>query len=434
MFTKNYQMIKFFSSFLICIFLISSISAQTSDEIESFSNYLNTITTSAPFLIISPDARAGGMGDMGVATSPDPMSMHWNPAKYAFLEDDFGVSVCYTPWLKALIPDINLSYLSGYAKISDREAIALSLRYFSLGVINFTNSNSESLGSFNPNEFAISSAYATKLSDNFSTSIALRYIYSNLTGGIYTPETGQTEAGNSIAGDVSAFFNKETRFNPLGGESADIAIGLNISNIGSKISYTNEDEADFIPTNLRLGAAFNTVVDDYNRISLAFEINKLLVPTPPVYDEQLFLLDDDGNQILDDLGNPQTNPNYGEILAGRSPDVPVITGIFQSFGDAPGGFKEELKEIIWQAGMEYVHAEQFAVRGGYFHEADTKGGRQFFTLGAGLKYNVFGLDFSYLIPMRDKTDAGTTNPLANTIRFALTFDFGAVRTTVNPEG
>ena len=389
------------SLIIVACFFSSNIFAQTED----FNNYLNTITTSAPFLIISPDARAGGMGDIGVATSPDPMSMHWNPAKYAFMDDEFGVSVCYTPWLKALIPDINLSYLSGYTKISDREAVALSLRYFSLGVINFTNSSGEDNGSFNPNEFAITSSYSLKLSNNFSTSIALRYVYSNLTGRIYTEETGQTKPGTTVAGDISAFYTNEVR---LFGNQLDWSTGLNISNIGNKITYTNEDEADFIPTNLRLGTAFSSEIDDFNKVSFSIELNKLLVPTPPLRDQE-------GNIIL------------GEENEG----VPVVSGIFQSFSDAPYGFKEEWREIIWAGGLEYWYADQFAVRSGYFFEHKSKGDRKFFTLGAGLRYNVFGLDFSYLIPMRNRDQAGTTNPLANTIRFALTFDFGALNNKVN---
>lgn len=378
--------------FMLCNNIISI--AQT-----AFGDNLNTITTAVPFLIISPDARAGGMGDVGVASTPDAMSMHWNPAKYAFVNDQAGVSVCYTPWLKSLIPDIDLSYLSGYTKRNDNEAFAFALRYFTLGEIKFTDNSGTSLGSFNPNELALSTAYSRKLTDNMSTAIALRYIYSNLTGGQYVG-TLQTQPGQSIAGDISTFYIKPIR---LGSQNADLSIGLNISNIGSKIAYTETTSRDFIPTNMRFGTALTTAIDEYNKISFEVDFNKLLVPTPQ-YDA-----DGDGN------------------IDGQDPNVSVVSGIFQSFGDAPGGVKEEFEEIIYSLGTEYWYDEQFAVRAGYFHEAPNKGDRQFFSLGAGLRYNVFGLDFSYLIPVRSRDEAGALNPLSNTLRFALTFDFGALQ-------
>lgn len=376
--------------FMMC-FTVSN--AQT-----AFGEHLNTITTSVPFLIISPDAKAGGMGDVGVAATPDAMSMHWNPAKYAFVEDNVGIAVCYTPWLKSLIPDIDLSYLAGYTKRNDREVFAYSLRYFSLGDIQFRDNNGNDLGKYNPNEFALSTAYSRKLSDNFSTAISLRYIYSNLTGGQYV-STLQTKPGQSIAGDVSAYYIKDIR---LGDQDVDWSMGLNISNIGSKIAYTETATRDFIPTNIRFGTAFSTAIDEYNTISFEADVNKLLVPTPPEYNDD------------------------GEIIAGMDPEVSPVSGVFQSFWDAPGGVKEELREIIYSFGTEYWYDEQFAVRAGYFHEAPTKGDRQFFTLGAGVRYNVFGLDFSYLIPVRSRDEAGAVNPLSNTLRFALTFDFGAL--------
>ena len=382
---------------LISMFCLNFMVKAQIDFIDRYDE-LNTITTAVPFLIISPDAKAGGMGDVGVASTPDAMSMHWNPAKYAFVDDQAGVAVCYTPWLKSLIPDIDLSYLSGYTKRNDNEAFAFALRYFTLGEIKFTDQTGNSLGSFNPNELALSSTYARKLTDNMSTAIALRYIYSNLTGGQQVG-TLPTEAGQSIAGDVAAFYTKPIR---LGSQDVDLSIGLNISNIGSKIAYTETTTRDFIPTNMRFGTALTTAIDDYNKISFEVDFNKLLVPTPPIYED-------------------------GEIVAGMEPDVSVMSGIFQSFGDAPGGAKEEFREIIYSIGSQYWYDEQFAVRAGYFHEAPTKGDRQFFSLGAGLRYNVFGLDFSYLIPTRNRDEAGAVNPLSNTLRFALTFDFGALQ-------
>ena len=357
---------------------------------------LNTITTAVPFLLISPDSKAGAMGEVGVATTPDANSIHWNPAKLAFVDDDMGFSMSYVPWLRALVPDINLSYLAGYVKLNDNEVIGLELRYFSLGDITFTDIVGNTLGQYKPSEFALGTSYSRKLSDNFSLAISGRYIYSNLTGG-QSAGGIETVAGQSIAADIAGYYTKPIR---LGGRDVDLAIGGNISNIGSKISYTETAVQDFIPINLRLGTAIGTEFDDYNKMSFAFDINKLLVPTPPVYN------------------------NDGEITAGQDPNVSVVSGIFQSFGDAPGGFSEEMREINYSIGTEYWYANQFAIRAGYFFEHDTKGGRKFFTFGSGVKYNVFALDFSYLINASSSINGN--NPLANTMRFTLVFDFGAM--------
>ena len=356
---------------------------------------LNTITTAVPFLLISPDSKAGAMGDVGVATAPDANSMHWNPAKLAFVGDDMGFSMSYVPWLRALVPDINLSYLAGYRKLNDNESIGLELRYFSLGDITFTDILGTTIGQYKPSEFALGTSYARKLSDNFSLAISGRYIYSNLTGG-QSAGGIPTVAGQSIAADIAGYYTKPIR---ISGKDVDLAIGGNISNIGNKISYTETAVRDFIPINLRLGTALGTEFDDYNKMSIALDINKLLVPTPPVYDN-------------------------GEIVVGQESDVSVVSGIFQSFGDAPGGFKEEMREINYSIGTEYWYANQFAIRAGYFFEHDTKGGRKFFTFGSGVKYNVFALDFSYLINASRAINGN--NPLANTMRFTLVFDFGAM--------
>lgn len=358
---------------------------------------LNTITTAVPFLLISPDSKAGAMGDVGVATNPDANSIHWNPAKLAFVDDDMGFAVSYVPWLRALVPDINLSYLAGYRKINKNEAIGLELRYFSLGDITFTDVSGNTIGQYKPSEFALGTSYSRKLSDNFSLAISGRYIYSNLTGGQAAGGI-PTVAGQSIAADLAGYYTNPIR---LGGKDFDLAIGGNISNIGSKISYTETSVKDFIPINLRLGTAIGTEFDDYNKMSFAFDINKLLVPTPPVYN------------------------NEGEITLGQDPNVSVVSGIFQSFGDAPGGFGEEMREINYSIGTEYWYANQFAIRAGYFFEHDTKGGRKFFTFGSGVKYNVFALDFSYLINASRSINGN--NPLANTMRFTLVFDFGAMK-------
>ena len=391
---------------IICaLFLMFNALAQV--DYSELTGGLNTITTAVPFLLISPDSKAGAMGDVGVATSPDANSMHWNPAKLAFVDDDMGFSMSYVPWLRALVPDINLSYLAGYKKLSDKETIGLELRYFSLGDITFTNSEGITVGQYKPSEFALGTAYSRKLSDHFSLAISGRYIYSNLTGGQYAGLT-ETMAGQSIAADIAGYYAKPIR---IGGKDVDLAIGGNISNIGSKVSYTESVEdgvftADFIPINLRLGTSIGTEFDDYNKMSFAFDINKLLVPTPPVY-------------------KPGTTGELPEdILYGQDPNVAVVSGIFQSFGDAPGGVNEEFREINYSIGTEYWYANQFAIRAGYFFEHDTKGGRKFFTFGSGVKYNVFALDFSYLINA-SRAITGT-NPLANTMRFTLVFDFGAM--------
>ncbi len=351
---------------------------------------LNTITTSVPFLLIGPDARAGAMGDVGVATTPDVNSMHWNPAKLAFNENDLGASMSFVPWLRSLVNDINLSYMTGYKKIGDKQAIGFELGYFSLGQITFTDKSGDLIGNYTPNEYVIGSAYSRKLSDDFSLSVGGKYILSDLTGGQAAGEY-ETFSGKSFAADVSGFYNRPIR---ISGKDLDLAIGCNISNIGSKVSYTETSIRDFIPINLRLGTALGADIDDYNKISLAFDINKLLVPTPP-------------------------NEN-----GGMDPDVGVVSGIFQSFWDAPGGTKEEFRELMYSVGGEYWYANQFALRAGYFNEHDTKGGRKYFTLGMGMKYTVYTIDFSYLVNANN--DAGVTNPLANTIRFSLTWDFGAI--------
>jgi hypothetical protein len=338
------------------------------------------------------------MGDVGVATSPDANSLHWNPAKFAFVEDEVGFAVSYVPWLRALVPDINLSYLAGYKKLNKNEAIAMELRYFTLGDITFTDVIGNNLGQYKPSEFALGSAYSRKLSDQFSLAISGRYIYSNLTGG-QSAGGITTNAGQSIAADVAGYYRKDIR---IAKKDMQLALGANVSNIGNKVRYTETSTRDFIPINLRLGTALNADLDEYNKISFAFDINKLLVPTPPIY-----------NDSID-----------GQIDFGQDPNVSVVSGIFQSFGDAPGGFSEEMREINFSIGTEYWYDDQFAVRAGYFNEHNTKGGRKFFTFGSGVKYNVFALDFSYLINASRAINGN--NPLANTMRFTLIFDFGAM--------
>jgi len=364
---------------------------------------INTITTAVPFLMIAPDARSGAMGDAGVSSTPDANSMHWNPAKYAFIEKDMGFSVSYSPWLRKLVNDINLAYLGFYKRIDDRQAVAATLLYFSLGDITFTDEMGNSLGTYRPNEFSIDGTYSRKLSNNLSGAVAARFIYSNLTQGQFV-QGHETHAGTSIAADVSVYWQKEITMAKLDGL---FAWGINISNIGAKISYTDNAIKDFIPTNLRLGPSLTLDIDEYNTISFMVDVNKLLVPTPPIYEVN----DSTGQQVVD--------PSTGKpiILKGKDPDVSVVTGMVQSFYDAPGGFSEEMREFSFAVGAEYWYDKQFAIRAGFFYEDKTKGNRKFFTVGAGLRYNVFGLDFSYLIPLEQH------NPLENTLRFSLLFNF-----------
>ncbi len=347
-----------------------------------------TITTAVPFLMIGPDARAGGMGDVGGATTPDGNSIYWNASKLAFVDKSVGFNVSYVPWLKGLVDDIGLAYVSGYGKIGDKQTVAASLRYFSLGSITFTDDQGESKGTYKPNEFAIDLAYSRKLSEKFSAAVVGKFIYSNLTLG-QSINGVESNAGTSVAADISIYYNNPIRLS--GGRNGNWGLGVSINNIGNKISYTSSTEKDFIPTNLRIGGSFSMDIDDYSFISISFDLNKLLVPTPPV---------------LDSLGEPI--PPY------KDNNVSVMQGMFQSFHDAP--FKEELQEIMYSAGVEYWYDKQFAIRGGYFYENPNKGNRQYFTVGAGLRYNVFGLDFSYLIA------TNPNNPLKNTLRFTLTYE------------
>ncbi|MBI1183068.1 type IX secretion system outer membrane channel protein PorV [bacterium] len=362
---------------------------------------MNVITTAVPFLTITPDSRSGALGDCGVALDPDANSIHWNPAKLAYMKDPFGVSLSYTPWLKNLVPDINLNYLSGYYKIDDMSGFAGSLKYFTLGDIQFTDMNNQNLGNYSPNEFSVDGAYARKLSENFSVGVALRFIYSNLTGGVQLSGAA-SRPGLAFAGDISWYYRK--RDVNIGGTQADWSLGMNISNIGNKISYVKNTQGDFIPTNFRFGGMLNFHLDEYNSLAIVADLNKLMVPTLPIVSDS-----------ISSSGKPV-------IQYGRSSDVGPVQGMVQSFYDAPGGFKEELREIDPSIGLEYWYAKTFAVRAGYFYEHPTKGNRQYLTCGFGLKYNIFALDFSYLIDARIKSIG--TSPLANTIRFSLKFNFG----------
>ncbi len=361
---------------------------------------INVVHVAVPFLTVAPDSRAAAMGDAGIATTPDVYSMHWNPAKFAFIENDFGVAFSYTPWLRNIIEDINLAYLAGYKRLDNYQVISASLTYFSLGEIIFTNMAGEYDGQHTPNEFALDASYARMFSDNFSGGLAFRYIRSDLTGGTFVHGVA-SKAAQAIAADVSVFYRNDITVSDI---PSQLGLGLNISNIGNKISYSDNQNAQFIPINLGLGSSLTLDLDPYNSLTFAMDLNKLLVPTPPVYHPEL----------EDEAGNPV-------IRAGRNPDVSVPMGMLQSFYDAPGGFREEMREIFYSVGMEYWYMDQFALRGGYYHEHETKGNRKYFTTGIGLKLNVFALDIAYLVPVQ------STNPLANTLRFSLAFDFDGLR-------
>jgi len=358
----------------------------------------NSIVSAVPFLRIVSDARSGAMGDVGIGISPDPNAMHFNASKLAFAEEDLAISATYTPWLRALgLQDVYLAYLTGYKKLDDNQAIGVGLRYFSLGTINFTDANGEPLGTGRPNEFEITGAYARKLGERLSAAIAAKFIYSNLAAGQQVNGTGEEiEPGLAGAADIS--FTYEAPIDLQNGESI-LRIGAAASNIGNKITYTNSINRDFLPQNLGLGAAWEMDFDQYNKLTLAVDVNKALVPTPCSDPTEC---DENGDGV----------PDYKE----ESP----IGAVFTSFGDAPLGFKEELRELMFSFGAEYWYDEQFAVRAGYYHEHATKGNRKFLTVGLGLKYNVFGLNFSYLVPTTNQR-----NPLDNTLRFTLMFDFGA---------
>ena len=349
---------------------------------------LNVVTTAVPFLRISPDARSGGMGDLGIATAPDANSAFWNLAKTPFNESKAGVALTYTPWLKDLgLNDVYLASLAGYYKFDEQQALSASLRYFSLGNIQFTDNLGNDLNTYRPREFGIDLGYSRKLSDKTGIGVGIKYIYSNLAGGAAVGNTNY-KAGSAVAGDLTMYHSSQ---NSLGN---GWAFGAALTNLGSKIAYTdNADQKDFIPANLGLGTTYTKVFDESNKITFGIDINKLLVPTPPAENDSAALA------------------NY------RSKSV--IGSWFSSFGDAPDGFSEEVREFQVSVGAEYWYNNQFALRLGYFHEDKTKGNRRYFTGGVGIKYNIFGLNFSYLLPSGSGVNR---NPLSNTLRFSLVFD------------
>jgi len=392
------------SLLLICLLIISYAKAQ---DIE------RPITTGVPFLLVAADARAAGLADQGVATATDAYSQQWNPAKYAFAVEAQGLSISYTPYLTDLANDISLGQVTYYNKINERSAFATSLRYFGFGGIELreTGDPSEPTREVNPNELAIDGSYSLKLSDKFSMAVGARFISSNLK----IPSSDiDASAAKSFAVDVAGFYQSdEIAYSDFNGRWR---AGFNMQNLGPKISYDNDDlSANFLPTNLRLGGGFDFILDDYNKVGVSVEFTKLLVPTPPGPGTPVDLNGDGDYTDEGEISQSEANEaNYREYN-----DIGWVSGIFKSFGDAPGGFSEELKEITYSVGAEYMYQDSFAVRAGYFHESPMKGARQFFSLGAGFKYNVVKVDVSYLF-----SSSKVKNPLENTLRFSLTFNFG----------
>lgn len=399
---------KILTLFTICCCLATYTFAQGNfDENNPTAPYLNTITTAVPFLQIAPDSYSGGMGDQGVATPGNANNQAHNPSKYVFNDNIFGFSISYSPWLKGLISDINLAYLAAYWKITDMDALAFSLRYFSLGDIQLTDYYGMPIANRKPNEFALDFTYNRKFTKNFAMALTGRYIYSNLANNIEVGGSNM-KAGMAGAADLSLFYQDNFRVSGL--ENSTLRFGLAISNVGNKISYSDGSlTRNFLPTNLKLGLSYTMDFDNYNKLTIAGEAGKLLVPTPPVA-----LKDSLGKTIYDEAGNIQY---YGNGI--NLDDISVFRGMLRSFYDAPGGFREEMREIYGSVGLEYSYRDLFFVRTGVFLENSNKGNRKYIQIGAGVKYNIFAIDVCYLFPFTQR------HPMENTLRFSLTFDFGS---------
>lgn len=365
----------------------------------------NPINTGVTSLGIAPDSRGGGLGDVGAATDPDVNSQYWNPAKYPFTVSRAGLSISYTPWLRKLVNDIDLAYIAGYYRIGDYQAISASLRYFSLGEVPVQQTENPDEGyTIKPYEMAVDVAYSRMLSESFSAAVALRYIYSDLAW----KEEEDVTAGSAFAADIALYYN---RYLMMGQRECLLGLGLNISNIGSKVSYDGGESSQFLPTNLRFGGSLLIPIDEYNTFSINADLNKLLVPSRPTFD-----------QYKEEFGEDALQSDYSQWLQDEGyNDISPIKGIFKSFGDAPGGFKEELQEIQFSVGAEYMYHNQFSVRAGYHHESENKGNRKYFTVGAGFRMSVFSLDAAYLI------STAQSNPLDQTLRFTLSFDLDGIR-------
>ena len=373
------------------VLLVAASSTVSAQDKKDMFNPVNTSVTSQT---IAPDARAAGMGDVGAATDPDVNSQFWNPAKYPFCISRAGVALNYTPWLRQLVSDMDLAYLAGYYRIGDYSAVSASLRYFSLGEV-MTSDDANAM-TINPYEMSVDVAYSLMLSEKFSIAAAVRWIYSDLT----YDYTDDTSPGSAFAADLACYYNNYIN---LGDRECQLGIGLNISNIGSKITFGGDDNSEFIPTNMRLGAALMVPIDEYNRFTISADANKLLVPTYPKQEED------------------ESTEDYQQRVQKDYYDVSSISGIFKSFGDAPGGFKEEMQEINWSVGAEYIYNDKFSLRAGYHHEAENKGNRKYFTVGAGFRMSAFTLDCGCVIA------TAKSNPLDQTLRFTLGFDMDGIQ-------
>ena len=381
-------------TFILLPMLMISLSASAQVDKKDIFNPVYTAVTSQT---IAPDARAAGLSDVGVATDPDVNSKYWNPAKYPFTISRAGVSISYTPWLRQIVNDMYMANLVGYYRIGDYSAVSTSLRYFNMGEVPLSSSvGSSNDMTINPYEMSFDAAYSLMLSEKFSIAAGVRWIYSDLT----YDYSSETTPGSAFAADIAAYYQNYIN---IGQRECQLGVGLNISNIGSKINFGSDDNSEFIPTNMRLGAALMIPVDQFNRFTIAVDANKLLVPTRPIQKEN------------------ETDEDYNVRLQKDYYDISSIGGIFKSFGDAPGGFKEELQEVSWSLGGEYVYNDKFAIRAGYHHESETKGNRKYFTVGAGFKMSAFSLDAGYVIA------TAKSNPLDQTLRFTLSFDMDGLK-------
>ena len=386
----------------LTVFILTTLPgfAQNSVIISGQDPNRRVITTAVPFLNFAPDSRHSGMGDVGVATTPDANSAHWNSGKLAFVDQKMGFSLSYSPWLGKLVNDMSLSYLTGFFRIDENSAFGFDLRYFNMGDIQLTDGRGNELGEFNPRDIAIGGTYSRKLSQNLGLGISSRFIYSNLSGNISSVGGNESRPGIGVGVDVGLYYQKQIF---AGSKDGSFSWGVNLSNIGPKITYNSAEDLDYIPTNFRLGTAYSVNLDPQNSITFALDFNKLLVPTPPIY-----LTNEDGTLATDANGNLI-------IEAGKDPNRSLISGMFGSFTDAPDGFSEELQEVMISIGIEYSYSEKFALRTGYFYENPNKGGRRYFTVGLGFDLNKLGVDFSYLVPQTQN------HPLAETLRFSLLY-------------
>jgi len=405
----------FFYSILLSIITLN-LNAQTIlTEVTPNPSDSRVITTGVPFLLIASDARAASMGDMGVATSVDIFSQHWNPSKYAFSESKSGFGISYTPYLTKLVNDISLGSITYYNRLNERSAFAVSFRYFNLGEIEIVQDEFSQALIEKPMEMTMDVSYSLRLADQFSMGVSLRYLRSDLKIQVVD---SNAEAASSYAVDISGYYQgEEQSYGDIDGRWRG---GFIIQNLGPKIKYDENSTETFLPTNLKLGGGFDFILDQYNKVSVTAEVTKLLIPTPPIMAMALDYEDVNENGIYDEGDNPIGNPYSNGIYAGEDPNVDFLSGILQSFSDAPGGFNEELKEFTWAIGAEYLYDDSFALRAGYFNESEDKGARKFVALGAGFKFSGTKIDLSYLF-----SASKVPSPLENTLRFSLTFDFGS---------